>query len=232
MNFLAIRSVLIFFILLLMSGCIDTEVPENEIPDVPDKNEIVMNKGMTITAITPAGAIIIAAGKGLKRSYTWDGATRSFITSPMRARWFGSMGIRHGAAVGDHWKEHNGITRGFFEEGQQHFDTIEDALEWLKIPYNSNNCVYKNDGLVVCYSKNLKRSQINIYVWQILIGGKIVSEYQETYHEAHIQSKAEQLSDPSKSYKQLKKTCHVGGEKPKSLPGSQDYKIKVEFLTE
>ena len=217
----------LLFLILISLGCSSTAIP-----NVPDKNEIVMHKGMTITAITPSGGIIIAAGDGLERSYKWDGATRSFVASPMRARWFGSMGIRHGAAVGDHWKEHNGITRGYFEEGQQHFDTIEDALEWLKIPYNSINCVYKSDGLVVCYSKNLKRRQINIYVWQILIGGKIVSEFQETYHEAHIQSKAERFSDPSKSYKQLKNICHVGGEKPKSLPGSQDHKIKVEFLTE
>ena len=234
MHVLAIRFLLLFFIMLSISGCIDKEAPDNEIPDVPAKNEIVMNKGMKITATTHEGTIIVTAGKGLKRSYTWEGETRSVVMWPRRQRWYGSMGIYY-PGPGNHWKEHNGITRGVVEEGQQHFDTTEEFLEWLKLPYQ-RNCVYRNDGLVVCYSKILKRRQLNVAVWQIFIGGKIVSEYQEMERIKEDERKfyerfpGTRLNAPGNT--RLKKICHIDGKKPKSLPGSQDEKIKVEFLTE
>ena len=44
---------------------------------VPAKNEMAMSPGMKITATTPNGTITITAGRGLKRSYTWESATRS-----------------------------------------------------------------------------------------------------------------------------------------------------------
>ncbi len=54
---------------------------------VPALNEVVMSPGMRITAVTPAGTITITAGKGLKRSYTWEGATRSVEMLPREKRW-------------------------------------------------------------------------------------------------------------------------------------------------
>jgi hypothetical protein len=236
MSISALKFALPLFVLISIFGCINTnttykEIPDNEIPDVPDRNEIVMSKGMKITATTHEGTIIITAGKGLKRSYTWEGSTRSVVMWPRSKRWYGSLGI-YFPGPGDHWEKHNGITRGVVQEGQMHFDTMEDALEWLKPPhstYKTNYCVYKNDGLVICYSKDLRRHQLNVDLWQIFIGGKILSKYQEsaaideckrgegyvscTYYPAH-----------------MKKSCHIGGEKPKSLLGSQDDNIKVEFL--
>jgi hypothetical protein len=231
MKNLAIRLIL-FFLIPLIFGCVYAyEISDSEIPNVPNKNEIVMNKGMKITATTPEGTIIITAGYGLKRSYTWEGETRSIIMWPRGERWYGSMGLYY-PGPGNHWKEHNGITRGVVQEGQHHFDTAEEALEWLKLP-RYNSCVHNNNGLVVCYSKALERQQLNVDVWQIFIGGKIISEYQEDtkrieedwriFHERFLN-----VSE----YARLKKICHVGGEKPKSLPGSQDEEVKVEFIHE
>jgi len=200
---------------LCISACGSERV--SEIPSVPQENEIVMTKGTKITAITRTGTITITAESGLKRSYSWEGATRSVIMYPRKGRWFGSMGVYY-PGPGNHWKEHNGITRGVLEEGQQHFDSLEDAVGWLKI--RSNYCVYRDDGLVVCFSKTPKRYQINVDVWQIYIGGNTASKYQET------------VVDKNGSFKhsdiRLNKVCYVGGIKPKNLAGSQNEKIIEE----
>jgi hypothetical protein len=137
---------------------------------IPAKNEVVMSPGMAITATTDVGTITVTAGKGLKRSYTWDGATRSVEMVPRDERWYGSLGL-YFPGPGEHWENHKGITRGVVEEGQQHFKTADEALKWLAgrkyMPY-----VYRDDGLVVGWSKTPARKQLNVEVWQILINGK------------------------------------------------------------
>ena len=60
---------------------------------ISKKNEIVMAPGSRLTATTPVGRIVINAGEGLRRSYTWDGATRSVEMWPRDKRWYGSLGI-------------------------------------------------------------------------------------------------------------------------------------------
>ena len=147
-------------------------VAADEVGDspVPARNEVVMSPGMKITATTPVGKITITAGKGLKRSYTWEGATRSVEMTPRDERWYGSLGL-YFPGPGEHWKEHKGITRGVVEEGQQHFKTAQQARQWLAgrkyMPY-----VYRGDGLVVGWQKVPARKQLNVEVWQIFINGK------------------------------------------------------------
>jgi uncharacterized protein (TIGR03067 family) len=138
---------------------------------VPARNEIVMSSGMKITAKTPVGTISITAGKGLRRSYTWEGATRSVTMEPREQRWYGSLGIAY-PGLGCHWKPHNGIARAVTEEGQQHFKTEAEALEWLRKQKKWLPLVYRNDGLVVGWTKYLPRKQLNVDVWQIYIAGK------------------------------------------------------------
>jgi hypothetical protein len=57
------------------------------------------------------------------------------------------------------------------EEGQQKFPSQAEALTWLRTGYNQLG-VYRDDGLVVVWSKNLDRRQLNVNVWQVLINGK------------------------------------------------------------
>lgn len=133
-------------------------------------SEIVMIPGMQITALTADGPLTITCGEGLKRSYTWEGATRSVEMWQRDKRWYGSFGIYY-PGPGDHWKMHNGISRGVVEEGQQHFQSEEEALAWLRrrkfMPH-----VYTADGLVVGWGKTLPRRQLNVDVWQIYINGR------------------------------------------------------------
>jgi hypothetical protein len=139
---------------------------------IPQGTEVAMLDGTIIEATTPKGTIKIEAGPMRKRSYTWEGATRSVIMYPRNGeRWYGSMGLYY-PGPGNHWEEHNGISRGVVEEGQQHFKSVSEAMKWLKerawMPF-----VYNNQGLVVGWDKVLDRQQLNVEVWQLMINGKI-----------------------------------------------------------
>jgi hypothetical protein len=134
--------------------------------------ELVMLSGMQITAHTDEGQIIIRADKGFERRYSWDGATRSATLLPRKKRWYGSQGIYFPGA-GDNWKENNGITRGVLEEGILWFKTADDALSWINRARSAGMAyVYNDDGLTVGWHKVIPRKQIDVAVWQIMIGGQ------------------------------------------------------------
>jgi hypothetical protein len=72
--------------------------------------------------------------------------------------------------MGVHWRDHHGIQRCFTEEGQQHFQTLERAMNWIKkrgpMPF-----VYRDDGLMLGWGK-FSGMKMYVQVWQILIDGK------------------------------------------------------------
>ncbi len=134
--------------------------------------EIVMAPGMQITAHTKKGEIIIRAGDGFDRFYTWDGATRSIELWPRKSRWYGSLGIYYPGS-GQHWKSNHGVTRGVLNEGVLWFRTADDALAWIKRARSTGaDYVYTSSGLVVGWDKVLLRKQLNVDVWQFMIDGK------------------------------------------------------------
>jgi len=116
------------------------------------------------------GIMTITADSELKRTYTWEGASRSATLEPRTERWYGSLGA-YNPGMGDMWVEHNGITRGVLQEGQQHFKSEQEATEWLQNQCAGYATVYRDDGLVVSFDKFPERSQINVEVWQIFING-------------------------------------------------------------
>jgi len=128
--------------------------------------ELVMSRGMRIKAVTPTGTISIDADQGFGRSYTWDLGTRFVVMDPRAKRWFGSLGLYY-PGPGDHWEDHNGITRGVLEEGQRHFSSTDEAIAWLR--YNNQSNLWTDDGLVVSFSK---LGQLSVDIWQIYINGK------------------------------------------------------------
>lgn len=140
-------------------------------PSVPrTAPELVMLPGMTITGRTDAGTVAVTATSTLDRTYTWDGASRSVTLWPRPERWYGSLGA-YFPGPGEHWREHHGITRGVVEEGQQHFPSVAAALKWLREQNGYDPTVYRDDGLVVSFSKALERRQLNVNVWQLFIEG-------------------------------------------------------------
>ena len=137
---------------------------------IPAGLEVVMAPGSKLVAVTPVGEIQVAAGKGLQRCYSWEGATRCVEMRPRRKRWQGSLGI-YFPGSGYHWSGHRGIARAVVEEGQQHFRTQEEALDWIHAQRRWISVVYRNDGLLVASGKNLERKQLNVEVWQLLVAG-------------------------------------------------------------
>lgn len=170
------RSRFFLCFLLLLLPCLwsssanaasQTSLPEAQ---KPMKTEAAMTPGMRITATTPVGKISITALDELTRAYTWEGATRSVEMTPRHERWNGSLGLYY-PGPGEHWKEHKGITRAVVEEGQQRFKSVDEALKWIRersyMPF-----VYRDDGLVVGWEKELSRRQLTVEVWQIFINGR------------------------------------------------------------
>lgn len=130
-----------------------------------------MQPGDSITAQTPSGTVTITANDVLTRTYMWVGASRSARLGPRPERWYGNLGAYY-PGPGDHWREHIGITRGVLQEGQQDFDSIEDALAWIRKPWHQQRSVYRDDGLFVLFAKVPERRQFNVDVIQILIAGQ------------------------------------------------------------
>jgi hypothetical protein len=89
---------------------------------------------------------------------------------PRGERWYGSLGL-YFPGPGEHWQEHEDVSRCVVEEGQQHFKTADDAQEWLA-DRKYMRYVYRDDGLVVGWKKVLARKQLNVEVWQIYVNGK------------------------------------------------------------
>ncbi len=137
---------------------------------LPAGCEVVMTPGMRITAKTSVGTIVITAVDELTRAYTWEGATRAVEMEPRRSRILGSLGLFHDAR-GEIWRDHGGINRCFTREGQQHKRSVKEAMEWIKEPDRMAS-VYRNDGLIVGWRKDLRGHSLDAEVWQILIDGK------------------------------------------------------------
>jgi hypothetical protein len=69
--------------------------------------------------------------------------------------------------------ECEGVARAVVEEGQQHFTTVDEAVAWLNKKSEWMRYVYRNDGLAVGWRTVIPyRKQLNVDVWQILIGGQ------------------------------------------------------------
>lgn len=182
------NTILIILVLMYHLGCKQKEIYLQE------NNEIVMSERMTIKIVNLDGILTVKAGKGLERSYSWEGGTRSVNMWPRKERWYGSLGIYY-PGKGNHWKNHKGVTRGILEEGQQHFKTVEEALSWLKegphIDY-----IYRDDGLTAGWKKELNPQSdtggaLTVDVWQIYIGGKKPSELLGSQNDKIIMEYAE-----------------------------------------
>lgn len=155
--------IMICYFSFLFLGCTEKNTPSSI-------NEIVMTEGMSITAINFYGSMTITAGKDLVRHYTWSSGTRTAMLIPRRERWNGSLGI-YFPGDGNHWKKHDGITRAVLEEGQQHFENVDDAVGWIH-EKNHWGYVYRDDGLVVGWDKmEGAGGTLSVSVWQIYING-------------------------------------------------------------
>jgi hypothetical protein len=163
------RMRLILAAALLALGC--QEVSQTGDGPVPPGLEIVMAARSTLTVTNTAGTLAVKAGNGVNRCYTWDAETRCIEMWPREHRWEGSRGL-YFPGPGEHWADNHGVTRGVLEESLLFFHDVAEFMVWLKsregFPF-----VYRNDGLVAGWRKNLDRKQLNVEVYQVLLGDQM-----------------------------------------------------------
>jgi hypothetical protein len=154
-----------------------TELNKQAISRATPEQEMVMTKGMVITAETPEGNIEIVADDDYMRTYSWDDCTRTQTLFPRKERWYGSLGA-YFPGPNPSWKFCEGIDGSLLEEGQMHFSTASEAISWINSgsKFEKGSAVYKNDGLLVSFSKSIhpsgKTGVLKVSVWQILINNE------------------------------------------------------------
>lgn len=92
---------------------------------------------------------------------------------PRTKGWHGSLGL-YFPGPGNHWEEHDGISREVLEEGQMHFATTEEAHAWIGHPRRWQRLAHRNDGLAVAWGQD--PMTLYVEVWQIGIDGKRLTE--------------------------------------------------------
>jgi hypothetical protein len=133
------------------------------------EHEMAMSKGMTISIISKIGNLRIDALDDLTRKLYWDGKTRQAIMRYRDERWFGNFGAYSPGGRND---VHIVIT-----DGQQHFCSQQEALEWLMFPDYTKTSIYTSDGLSIMWHKENNahkggRDLLSVDITQIYILGK------------------------------------------------------------
>ncbi|MCB9981622.1 MAG: hypothetical protein H6860_04405 [Rhodospirillales bacterium] len=159
------RITLLFYAFVFLSAC------ENFFG-----NETVMSPGMRIRAENKNGTIEIESGKGRYRTLRWNNEEVTVKMWPRTKRWDGSLGLY----LPGHTKELHLV----LQEGQQHFPSEENALEWIKRRQSQWNgrldFVYNSDGIVVGWeyqvapdgSEGGPDSALILELWEIIINEK------------------------------------------------------------
>lgn len=132
------------------------------------RNEIVMVPGMAITARNANGTITIEANQALKRVYKFDSREVDVKLAKRDKRWNGSIGVYR---PGGDAKVHTVL-----EEGQQHFFSQKEAIEWLAWQEKDMQYVYSSTGLVIGWhvrkDANSPSVALSVQVWQFYIQGQ------------------------------------------------------------
>lgn len=153
------------FILVLATGCGKKNV------QCVGVNEIILTPGMSIAAKNIHGNLLIQAGDNYHRSFTWEGETRSVDMLPRTERWNGSSGLYY-PGRGNHWKEHDGITRAVIDEGILNFESLAGILEYIGRYEDRNSLAYNDEGFFVYWDKSPGAGgTLNVQLWQFLING-------------------------------------------------------------
>ncbi len=147
-------------VLVLLTSC-DNSRDEHRVKD------LVLAPGERATC----GEYQIEATSTLERTISWDGATRSLTLWPREAEWDGHFGAYY-PGPGNHWTEHNGVSRCVYDESVVRFPDRKTAVEWLsRFPWFDGDLV---DGKTYCASKVVPiRNQLNIWLYKIEIQNEL-----------------------------------------------------------
>jgi hypothetical protein len=130
---------------------------------------MAMSKGMTISVKSKIGNLSIEALDELTRKLYWDDRTKQVKMNYRDERWFGNYGAYSPGGSRD---VHIVIT-----DGQQHFCSQQEAIEWLMFPDYIMTSIYTSNGLSISWYKSYKaqtggRDILTVLITQIYILGK------------------------------------------------------------
>jgi len=158
---LILRIVFCFF--LFVFGC------ELKNPLISEsQNEMVMIEGMTIEALFPKGKLTITTDAAMKRTFQWNNEKVTTTLLGRMKRWNGSFGA-YFPGGGD-------PIHIVVEEGQQHFCSTMEALEWIDLQNSRISYIYTSDGLVVGWDvqsgNKVSKTIIQAQIWQLYVNGE------------------------------------------------------------
>lgn len=165
-----LKILLFLCCLLILNGC---SIHERNMGNIKIR-EAVMTEGMSILVYTQYGKLLIDAGKGAERNYTWDGETFKATLTPRRNRWYGALGLYHPQLR----PPHKNVAHMVAEEHQTHYNSAKEAIKYMNT-YEGSEGIYRDDGIFVRFIKQTSEKGeifINILVAQIMINGEKPAE--------------------------------------------------------
>lgn len=158
-----ISSITIFFVFLSIScsaKCDSSKI-----------REAIMTEGMTISAATSHGLLVIRAGNGCEREYTWNGEKFKAELTPRTEEWSGHFGL-YGPALRPPFPSVVHMV------AQEHPSKYQSEAQFFKHREDGENPdvyeVYNDDGLLLRFIKRVSPTgqiALNVFVSQILING-------------------------------------------------------------
>lgn len=147
-----------FFVFFLLTSCSTNQ--EHQAKD------LVLQTGDTLKC----GDYVISATSKLKRRISWDGISRDLELWPRFGEWDGHFGAYYPGA-GDHWKEHDGVSRCVYDESILFFADKTSAATWLsRFSWFENEENEITDGQVYLHCKiEPSRNQLNIWLYRVEI---------------------------------------------------------------
>ncbi|RJS92320.1 SH3 domain-containing protein [Salinisphaera sp. Q1T1-3] len=138
-------------------------------PNVPSSAHVVLKDGQQVVANTAAGKMKIEAGPGLRRVFDWDGLRRGAIVDPRASSFAGGKtnGLTYDGTP-KVWDNANGITKLRYEEGERHFENMDDAMIWMQI--RRLYYTYNNQGVVLGWKR--EGNTLHTELWQFYVDGK------------------------------------------------------------
>lgn len=127
------------------------------------------------------GEYLVTATSKLKRTISWDGISRDLELWPRFGEWDGHFGAYY-PGVGDHWKDHNGVSRCVYDESIVFFADKTSAATWLsRFSWFENEQDEITDGQVYLHCKiDPSRNQLNIWLYRVEIGETTASSAEKT----------------------------------------------------
>ena len=129
----------------------------------------VLSRGQSVEAHNRNGTIRISYITPVKRKFDWDGKSKVIKMIPREEAFDRKLGLYEPAEA---WGLNLFETRLVVQESTIDFDNYHQIYASLKQSSAVLDWVYTSDGLVVGFGRTPSRKQINIDLWQLLIGGQ------------------------------------------------------------